>query len=154
MTTDKPIYQPGQTVRIRSLILSRGNGKPAANQPVQFTFTNPQAFVIFQSKQTSSRFGIASLDCPLAAELAEGDYLLRCTSGDTHSELPIKVEKYILPKIKLSAQWDKTYYRPGDVATLKVQANHFFGRPVSGGKVTISPLESPQGLLPKVRELS
>ena len=36
VTTDKPRYQPGQTIHLRALAVEAGDRTPAANQPVVF----------------------------------------------------------------------------------------------------------------------
>src|SRR5205814_8738980 len=82
LTSDKPVYQPGQTIHIRSLTLRKPDLKPVAGEPATMTVTDPKGNVIFKKIETTSRFGIAAADCPLADELIEGNYTVRATVGD------------------------------------------------------------------------
>ena len=68
LSSDKPVYQPGQTIRLRSLALARPDLVPVAGREVSFSITDPKGNKIFRQRQVSSRFGIAFTDCPLADE--------------------------------------------------------------------------------------
>lgn len=137
LTTDKPVYQPGQTIHIRVQGLKKPDLKPVAGHQATFTLTDPKGNVIFKRQEVTSRFGIASADCPLADEIIEGSYQIRCTVGATTSEVTVKVEKYVLPKFKVAVTLDKPFYAPGEQVTCRVQADYFFGQPVAGGEVQI-----------------
>ena len=83
LTSDKPVYQPGEVIHVRSLALARPQTKPVAGQEAVFSVTDPKGNVIFRKRDVTSRFGICSTDCPLADEILEGPYQLRCELGDT-----------------------------------------------------------------------
>jgi len=137
VSTDKPVYQPGQTIRLRSLALRKPDLKPLAGNEVIFTITDPKGNVIFKQKDVTSRFGISSADCPLATEIIEGEYKIQCTVGATTSDRSVTVEKYVLPKFKVGVTLDKPFYAPGEQVAGNVQADYFFGKPVVGGNVDI-----------------
>ena len=137
VSTDKPVYQPGQTIRLRSLALKKPDLKPLAGNEVTFTITDPKGNVIFKQKDVTSRFGISSADCPLATEINEGEYKIQCTGGATTSDRSVTVEKYVLPKFKVGITLDKPFYAPGEQVAGNVQADYFFGKPVVGGNVEI-----------------
>jgi hypothetical protein len=137
LSSDKPVYQPGQEILLRALALRRPDLKPVAGQPATFTVSDPKGNVIFKEKTTTSKFGITSAQCPLAHEIIEGPYDITCAVGDTQSKLTVDVKKYVLPKIKLGVALDRTYYRPGQKVEVTVRANYFHGEPVSEGKVEV-----------------
>jgi uncharacterized protein YfaS (alpha-2-macroglobulin family) len=137
LSTDKPLYQPGQTVHVRGLALRRPDLKPVADQPATFTLVDPKGNILFKAVRPTSRFGITSVDCPLAAELAEGAYTLRCTVGGVESAANIDVRRYVLPKFKVDVGFDRPYYRPGATVTCTVKGTYFFGQPVAGGRVVV-----------------
>ena len=101
LTSDKPVYQPGQVIRLRSLALARPELKPVAGHAVAYAIRDPKGNVIFRKRDVTSRFGIASADCPLADEIAEGAYQVECQVGDTMSTATVEVKKYALPKFKI-----------------------------------------------------
>jgi alpha-2-macroglobulin-like protein len=137
LSTDKPVYQPGQTVHARSLALRRPDLKPLANQTTLFTLTDPKGNVLFKKEQPSSKFGIAAADCALDPEITEGPYTLKCQIGNVESLSTIDVRRYVLPKFKLDITFDKPYYRPGDTVKGSITGAYFFGKPVADGTLTM-----------------
>lgn len=138
LSSDKPLYQPGQTIHLRALALRRPDLKPVADGESLLTIADPQGNIIFKQREKTSRFGIVSADCPLATEILEGNYQVTCRIGETESQLTLPVEKYVLPKFKVALTLDKPYYQPGETVKGKVQADYFFGKPVAGGHVNVS----------------
>ena len=137
LSTDKPVYQPGQTIRLRSLALARPDLKPVAGQAVSYTVADPKGNLIFRTRDVTSRFGIASADCPLAEEIAEGGYRVECRLGDTTSAATVEVRKYVLPKFKIDLSLDEPYYQPGQKLRGTLDVRYFFGKPVAGAEVEI-----------------
>ena len=137
LSSDKPVYQPGQTIQLRSLALRRPDLLPVAGREAVFTVSDPKGNKIFRQRQVTSRFGIAFTECALADEIAEGAYQVECQVGDTSSSLTVDVRKYVLPKFKLDVACDRSYYQPGQKIAGTVQAEYFFGQPVSGGEVEV-----------------
>ncbi|TPW00608.1 MAG: hypothetical protein FD125_3048, partial [bacterium] len=86
LTADKPVYQPGQQIHVRSLALRQPDLKPVASREVTFSIVDPKGNVIFKRKDLTSKFGIAAIDCPLASEIIEGPYTIACRVGDTESK--------------------------------------------------------------------
>lgn len=137
VSSDKPVYQPGQTIRIRSLALRRPDRKPVAGERVEFRISDPKGNVIFQERSVTSKFGIASTDCPLATEIIEGNYRIDCQIGETNSGAVVEVKKYVLPKFRIDVKLDRPYYGPADQLTGSIQCDYFFGQPVANGTVAI-----------------
>lgn len=135
LSSDKPVYQPGQIIRLRVLAMRSYDRKPAADRPTTFTVTDPRGNVIFKRKGTASRYGISSADCLLADEILEGAYTVQCQLDDTVSKLTVEVKRYVLPKFKVSVETDRPYYAPGQTLKATVQGDYFFGKPVAGGSV-------------------
>ena len=138
LSTDKPVYRPGQTIRMRSLGLRRPDLKPVAGSEASFTVTDPKGNVIFRRTDVTSKFGIASADCPIAGEVRHGAYEVACTVGNTTSRRTVEVFQYALPKFRVAVESDRPYYGPGDRVRLAVQADYFFGRPVAGATVDVA----------------
>jgi 5-hydroxyisourate hydrolase-like protein (transthyretin family) len=137
LTTDKPLYQPGQVIRVRALALDAFTLRPAAEQQVEFVIADPKGNKVFRRTEVTSANGIAAVDFQLANEVNAGAYKIAATVGDTASEKTVTVKHYVLPKFKVAATTDKTYYRPGDTVTGLVAANYFFGKPVQEGQVAV-----------------
>ena len=138
LTTDKPLYQPGQTIHLRALALRRPAMAPAANDPITFEVEDAKGNKVFKKTLDASKYGIASADFTLADEVNMGRYTVRAIVPDGRAERTVEVKRYVLPKFKVTVTTDKPYYLPGERMTGKVQADYFFGKPTSQSDVLIA----------------
>ncbi|MBI3409682.1 MAG: DUF1559 domain-containing protein [Planctomycetes bacterium] len=137
VTSDRPVYQPGQTIHVRALALRSLDLKPVAGQEAIFSVADPKGNILFKQKEVTSKFGITAVDCPLAQEIVEGRYKVQCQLGDTNGELLVEVKRYVLPKFKINLIADKPFYQTGQRVKGTVQAAYFFGKPVADGNVEL-----------------
>ena len=148
LTTEKPIYQPGQTIHVRALALDRADHKASADKPLTFELEDPRGNKVFKKVTSTDGFGVASAEFSLADEVNLGTYHLRALMGDAEvpantAEIALNVERYVLPKFKVAVEFAekdgkaKSYYRPGDHVTGTVRANYFFGKPVDHAEITM-----------------
>jgi uncharacterized protein YfaS (alpha-2-macroglobulin family) len=137
LSSDKPVYQPGQTIQVRALALRKPDLHPIAEQPTVFTLTDPKGNVLFKQQTATSRYGIAATSCLLDREILDGLYTLGCKVGDTESRLAVEVKKYVLPKFKTDLTFDRPFYGPGQEVRCTVKADYFFGKPVGGAVVRV-----------------
>ncbi|HJT86202.1 MAG TPA: MG2 domain-containing protein, partial [Bryobacteraceae bacterium] len=139
LTTEKPIYQPGQTIHVRALALDRASHAAAAGRQLVFDIEDSRGNKVFKKTAQTSHFGIASAEFTLASEVNLGAYHLRASMDAGRSEITFQVERYVLPKFKVMLDFAAAShgYRPGDRVTGVVRANYFFGEPVNGAPVAI-----------------
>jgi uncharacterized protein YfaS (alpha-2-macroglobulin family) len=137
LTTDKPIYQPGQTIHLRALALSTFDLQPAQAQTLDVTIADGKGNKVFRQTLTTSAYGAAAADFVLAAEVNTGAYKLTAQLGNTTSEKTVSVENYFLPKFGVKLEPEKTFYLPGEHVRGALRANYFYGKPVAGGKVQL-----------------
>ncbi len=137
LTTDKPMYQPGQTIHMRALALKRPELLPQAGLPVTLTVKDPKGNLVFKEEGESSEFGVFATQWRLATLLNEGSYAIAATVGNDATEKTVTVEKYSLPKFSFSLSTDRDFYRPGQTVHGAIQADYFFGKPVSSGSIAI-----------------
>ncbi len=148
LTTDKPVYQPGQVIHLRALALRQPDLHPVAGETATFSVVDPRGNVVFKLLDRTSRYGIAAADCPLDSEILEGAYAVLCKVGDVESKATVDVKKYVLPKFKVAVTPDKPFYKPGDTIKLAVQADYFFGKPVADAEVAVDVMEEMPGRQP------
>ena len=137
VTTDKPVYQPGQTIHMRSMALHRTTLRPSAGRKVSFEVQDPKGNKVFRQTRATSRYGIASADFQLAREVNLGRYRVRVVAGGEEFEKVVTVKHYVLPKFRVAVETDKPYYLPGEELRGTVRASYFFGKPVANGIVKI-----------------
>jgi len=138
LTTDKPIYQPGQVIHLRALALQQPQRLPVAGGKLTFEIEDAKGNKVFKRTLETSRFGLTSTDFQLATELNLGRWTARAILPDGTAEKKINVERYVLPKFKVVITPDKAFYLPGQTATGKIQTDYIFGKPVAGGQVLIT----------------
>ena len=139
VSTDKPLYQPGQTVFARLLML--GPSKRAiADEEIDVEITDPEGTTVFSSTLKTSRFGIASVEWPIPDSTRLGDYNLRFESSDDsdqRGEASVKISRYDLPTFAVNVKPDRAFYLAGQNATIEVKADYLFGKPVTKGHVRV-----------------
>ena len=77
LTTEKPIYQPGQTIHARALALDRSTHEASANRKLTFEVEDSRGNKVFKKATQTDEFGVASADFALADEVNLGTYHLR-----------------------------------------------------------------------------
>ena len=137
LNTDKPLYQPGQKIHIRTLTLGTLQLKPAAHRTQQLSIKDSKGNTVFKQILQTSKYGITSASFQLANQVNTGRYTIIAVQGDTRSEREVEVRRYTLPRFKVGIQTDQTYYRPGSQINLAVRARYTFGKPVAKGKVKV-----------------
>lgn len=137
LSTDKPLYQPGQTLHLRVLAMDLGARSAAAERPVTLEIKDPKGTKVFRREVRTSRFGIASADFQLAELVQHGRYRIAARVGEDETERTVEVRPYVLPKFRVEVKTDRPYYAPGEVLSGTLQASYFFGKPVTGGRVRV-----------------
>ena len=84
LTTEKPIYQPGQTIHVRALALDRANHAAAAGRKLTFEVEDSRGNKVFKKATQTDKFGIASAEFALADEVNLGTYHLRALMDARH----------------------------------------------------------------------
>jgi uncharacterized protein YfaS (alpha-2-macroglobulin family) len=137
LSTDKPIYQPGQAIHLRLLALSAFDLIPAYGQEVELIIADGKGNKVFRKHLTTTQYGVAAADFQLASEVNTGAYKITATLNDVSSEKTVTVENYVLPKFKVEIKTEKPYYLPGEHVTGSLNAYYFFGKPVNQAQVII-----------------
>ncbi|MCD9189508.1 MAG: MG2 domain-containing protein [Pyrinomonadaceae bacterium] len=139
LTTDKPIYQPGQEFKVRGLYFD-ANNTVVTNSELEFKIYDQEDTVLFKETVKTSEFGIASVSWKIPDNAKLGNYRVEIDAENDLSEdnLSFKVSRYDLPNFAVTAKPDKTFYLPNDKqAEIAVTADYLFGKPVIKGKVRV-----------------
>ncbi|HET6975787.1 MAG TPA: MG2 domain-containing protein [Pyrinomonadaceae bacterium] len=143
ITTDKPLYQPGQMMHLRALIFTPSR-RALANHDILFRIDDPEGTVVHRDVVKSSRFGVASTDWSIPENVRLGDYQVHVSvSGNTEDEdssettYEVRISRYDLPNFSVNIQSDHEYYLPGQNAEVRIRADYLFGQPVKRGHVRV-----------------
>ncbi len=137
VTTDKPLYQPGQEMHVRVLALRKPNLHPDAGADVRIEVLDAKGNKVFKQHSTASDFGIASAKMQVASQVNMGTWKIRAIVGDTMTEKAVTVDRYTLPKFRIDMALDRPWYQVGGEIKGTVNARYFFGKPVAGGTVKV-----------------
>jgi uncharacterized protein YfaS (alpha-2-macroglobulin family) len=149
LTTDKPLYQPGQTMHLRALALDGPTRAAAADQPITLEVEDGKGNKVFKKRDRTDRFGIASAAFELADEVNFGPYHIRAILGEANAastqEKTVTVDRYVLPKFKIEVELGNdavkqqaSYYSPGETVKGTITARYLFGKPLSNADVTVT----------------
>ena len=138
LTTDKPLYQPGQTVHIRALVLKKPRLRPLANEDFLLEVMDAKGNKVFKKSEKTNEFGIGYGTFTLATHVNMGNYTVVATAGDNRMEKTVEIRRYVLPKFKVAVDLKKDSYRPGDEVSGSLTARYFFGKAVSDGKARVT----------------
>jgi hypothetical protein len=141
LSTDKPLYQPGQSLHMR-LMAFDVNKKAIANQPVILKILDPEETLVYRTELQTSRFGIAAADWQIPDNLRLGTYRIQANFGegryeDSGASASVKISRYDLPSFTVIAQPDRTFYLPEQNASIEIRADYLFGEPVRRGHVRL-----------------
>lgn len=158
LATDKPMYQPGETVHFRSLTLDRFSLKPAEEDlQLVYTLTRPTGEKTDLLRGTTrllhandkSPFlgpdhqpmrGIGAGDYTIDPTSPGGEYTL--TVSEANNRFPTQDRKFIVnryekPRLNKDLEFTAKAYGPGDSATAACKAARVEGgNPVAGQPVT------------------
>jgi uncharacterized protein YfaS (alpha-2-macroglobulin family) len=142
LTTDKPIYQPGQRIHLRGLALKKPDLKPLAGAPVVLEVSDPKGNRVFKQRGQTSPYGVVGAEFQLADEVNLGNYVVRAIARPADGpeltvEKTLEVKKYLLPKFKIEIGSERPYYLPGERLKGTLKAAYFFGKPVAGAAVEL-----------------
>ena len=141
VSTDKPIYQPGQILHIRALLFDPSR-HALADEAATLKISDPESNTIFHAPLKTSRFGVASVDWPIPENTRLGDYNIEVVLEDDRFDgsrgyKSVKISRYDLPNFTVNVKPDRPYYLPEQSAEVEVRADYLFGQPVKRGHVRV-----------------
>ncbi len=135
--TDRPIYQPGDTVHFKGYVYEVDNGLPITADIDTVTvkvFADPgmsgMPAVLFEEEMELSQFGTLNGSVQLAENAAPGYYHIEVKKDDQAIEsLYFDVAAYRKPEIELEVTFQNNEILAGDALAADVQADYYFGMP-------------------------
>jgi len=133
--TDKPVYQPGQTIHVRTLV-RRAGGTPVTDD-ARVVVTGPEGNRLFSRTVTTNEFGMGSVDFPVSTEGRHGRYRVSVAYDGEESTRTVEVREYRLPQFDVRFRPGASSYRPGETVRATVSSEYFFGEPVENATVRV-----------------
>ncbi|MGI9055025.1 MAG: MG2 domain-containing protein, partial [Pyrinomonadaceae bacterium] len=139
--TDKPIYQPEQTLNLRGILLKGAEAKTVVSgEEIEFRIEDEDNTVLYRENLKTSEFGIAAMSWTIPGNAKLGNYSIEVRrDGEQIGYQRVKVLRYDLPNFAVSAKPGKPYYLPNEKkAEIEIRADYLFGKPVTKGKVRVA----------------
>ncbi len=138
LLTDRPLYEPGNTVRFRAVALKASNLAPLEERPGTWRVTDPEGEVLLEEKAASGPWGVVAGSFPLDRGAKSGAWTVTWTSGGQSQSRPFEVRPFTLPRFRVEASPDKPFYRRNERPRLKGTVTYSSGAPVANAKLDLS----------------
>ena len=144
--TDRPAYRPKETMQWKFIARQSKNGaySTPANEVVEYVISDPRGTKVTEGKATLNAFGSAWGSLELGEQLPLGEYTVQFwnqgrTVGIGNAKL-FRLEEYKLPEFKVQVKTPeeagkKKAFRVGEKVEVEIQADYYFGGPVSNASV-------------------
>ncbi|KAM4611258.1 venom factor-like [Polymixia lowei] len=156
--TDKPIYNPGDTVRCRAFVSSPSF--KAFNSSITVDFQNAEGVVVKQISRTRANDGVFAESLPLSDIVNEGMWTVIAKfdhwQQNTFSS-QFEVKKYVLPAFNVTLTPRKSFLSLSDnELEVEISARYLYGEPVQGTAYVVFGIEIDKEMrrLPSVKHVS
>ncbi|MCA9667455.1 MAG: hypothetical protein KC503_17770 [Myxococcales bacterium] len=136
--TDRPLYEPGHRIQFRALVVRARDLTPIDSRPGRWLVKDPNGVVVLEEKAAAGEWGVASGNFLLDKKAPSGTWTITWKSGADTSSATVRVEPFKLPRFRVSATPDKTFYRGGETPKVQGSVIYSSGAPVQGAKVSLS----------------
>uniref|UniRef100_G3N4I6 Anaphylatoxin-like domain-containing protein n=1 Tax=Gasterosteus aculeatus aculeatus TaxID=481459 RepID=G3N4I6_GASAC len=156
--TDKPIYNPGDTVRFRAFASSLSF--KAFDSSVTIDVTNPDGVVVKQVSRVRPADGVLDDTLPLSEIVNEGKWTLTAKFDHRQQNTftsEFEVKKYVLPAFNVTLTPKKSFLNLEDSELqVEVSARYLYGEPVQGTAYVVFGVKINQEMrrLPSVKQVS
>jgi hypothetical protein len=156
--TDRPLYEPGNTVRFRAVVLRAKDLSPIDGRPGIWIIKDPTGEVMLEEKAPAADWGVVAGTFPLDKGSPSGTWSVTWQSAEARQAATFTVEPFTLPRFRVDAAPSRPYYRPGETPAIRGAVVYSSGAPVAKAALEIAwqfagdwppPLEWEASLLPK-----
>lgn len=137
LLSDRPLYEPGQTILVRAVALREADLVPLSQRPGRFVVQGPTGAVLMDEKAPLDEWGVASSSFPLDPEAPSGAYTLCWSSGLDRGCRTVDVAPFTLPRFEITASSTEPWWSPGQEMRAELRVRYASGAPVRGGAVSL-----------------
>ncbi|MBE3131977.1 MAG: hypothetical protein IMZ55_00760, partial [Acidobacteria bacterium] len=135
--TDKPVYRPGHTVRVKGVLRWRTKGLlvPFDRKQIELAISDPNDKVLFRQPLPVDEFGAVHASFPVPRGASLGYYQARIASDDQQANGSFEVQEYRKPEFEVIVTPADRFVVQGARAKVAISARYYFGQPVAGATV-------------------
>ncbi|MBI3182597.1 MAG: hypothetical protein HYZ28_10720 [Myxococcales bacterium] len=159
--TDRPLYEPGNTVKFRAVGLRARDLAPLDGRPGTWMVMDPSGEVLLEELAPAGEWGVVSGSFPLDRGAATGNWTVRWSSGGASGDSSFRVQPFTLPRFRVEAEPAKPFYGRHERPVLRGVVRYSSGAPVPKAALSIDwsvagewppPTSWLEGALPKNAE--
>src|SRR5215213_8266250 len=146
--TDRPAYRPKETLQWKFIARQAKDGvySTPANQVVEYVINDPRGTKVSDGKATLNAFGSAWGSLDLGEQLPLGEYSIQFWDQGHKQHIGtarlFRLEEYKLPEFKVEVKTPeqdgkKKAFRVGEKVEVEIQADYYFGGPVTNASVEV-----------------
>jgi hypothetical protein len=135
--TDRPLYQPGDLIKFRAVVLRARDLHPLAGRPGRWMVRDPNGEVLLEEKAPAGDWGVVAGTFPLDPQAAKGNWTIEWNSGPARDSVSVRVEPFVLPRFHVEANADQPFYRAHDKPVIKGKVLYSSGAPVAGATLDL-----------------
>src|SRR5689334_7580748 len=152
--TDRPAYRPKETMQWKFIARQAKGGaySTPANQIVEYAIYDPRNSKVSSGKATLNAFGSAFGSLELGEQLPLGEYTITFWDEGLKQQIGtaklFRLEEYKLPEFKVQVKTPeqdgkKKAFRVGEKVEVEIQADYYFGGPVSNASAEVVVYQQP-----------
>jgi alpha-2-macroglobulin len=146
--TDRPAYRPKETLQWKFIARNAKGGaySTPANQSIEYVINDPRGSKVTSGKATLNAFGSSWGSLELGEQLPLGEYSITFLEAASKQQIGsaklFRLEEYKLPEFKVAVKTPeqdgkKKAFRVGEKVEVEIQADYYFGGPVSNASVEV-----------------
>jgi hypothetical protein len=136
--TDRPLYEPGNTVKFRAVALKGSDLTPLDGRPGLWRVYDGNGELLLEEKGGAGAWGVCSGSFPIDPGAQSGSWRVEWLSGGAVGTRAFTVKPFTLPRFNVVASAAKPFYRRGERPTLKGDVRYSSGAPVANAKLELS----------------
>ncbi len=152
--TDRPAYRPKETLQWKFIArrLNEGVYETPMSQAVQYEINDPRGTKVTEGTAILNSFGSAWGSFELGEQLPLGEYTIQFWDRNRNQQIGsaklFRLEEYKLPEFKVQVKTPeqdgkKKAFRLGEKVEAEIQADYYFGGPVSNASVEVVVYQNP-----------
>ena len=136
--TDRPLYEPGNTVKFRAVALKASDLTPLEERPGTWRVTDAQGELLLEERAPTGPWGVVSGTFPIDRGAQSGTWTVTWQSGSTSESRTFTVKPFTLPRFRVEASPVKPFYRRNERPVLKGSVTYSSGAPVAHAKLELA----------------
>lgn len=135
--TDRPLYEPGNTVKFRAVALRASDLTPLEERPGTWRVTDAQGELLLEERAPTGPWGVVSGTFPVDRGGQSGTWTVTWQSGAISQSRSFTVKPFTLPRFHVEASPAKPFYRRNERPVLKGSVTYSSGAPVANAKLEL-----------------